>query len=418
MHYALLTYGSMGDVRPFVALALGLQKEGHQVTLAAPENFKSFVEGHSIPFFPLAGNMEERVNTGEVTRVIGSRNNFIFLRRLLQAADQDRAAIVQGAMDAAQEADVLITSTLNIFFVDAIAEHFHKKWAMLLPSPPMIATKEFPFPGFPRLDAFLIPWYNRMTYRLATFAYWQLYKSRTNELRRTLGLPVKATNPLRQYVKNKIPTLFIFSPQLIPRPKDWNDHCQVTGFLTLSDPAPNDPQLSGWLQSGAPPLYIGFGSIPIPDTDRLAAIIRELLATHRIIFCKGWSPLPDLPQHPNLFRIDQADHGWLLPQCKLAIHHGGAGTIGAALKAKIPSIVVSIFGDQGMWGEIVQRRGVGLHIPFRRLTIRRLLRAIAKVTSPPIGPTAITIGERVNAEDGVTTAITTLTTLFNESPIP
>jgi sterol 3beta-glucosyltransferase len=413
MHYALLTYGSMGDVRPFVALALGLQNKGHRVTLAAPENFSTFVESFGIPYYPLAGNIEEIVNTDEVIKVIQSGNNFTFLRKLQKIGDRRRAAINAGVLEVSQQADVLITSTLNLFGVDAIAEHLHKKWAMLLPSPPMIETKEYPFPD---LDALNFPWYNRMTYRLATFAYWLAHKSRINEFRISLGLPVKRSNPLRQYVRDKIPTLYVFSPQLIPRPKDWNDHCQITGFLTLQQSETIDPQLAAWLQSGPPPLYIGFGSIPIPDPKRLSAILLELLPTHRIVFCKGWSPLPDLPQHPNLYRTDHADHRWLLPQCKVAIHHGGAGTVAAALKAGIPSIVVSIFGDQGMWGKVVQRRGVGLHIPFKRLTKNKLLQAIDKAATPPIIPTVSFISEKVNAEDGVATAIEKLTTWFNEIP--
>ncbi|HTR30773.1 MAG TPA: glycosyltransferase [Puia sp.] len=410
MHYALLTYGSMGDIRPFVALGLGLQKNGHRVTLAAPENFKSFVEGFGVTYYPLAGNMEEIVNTDEVIRVIRSGNNFSFLRKLQRLADRTRAAIVQGLMEVSKDADVLVTSTLNIFYVDAIAGHLHKKWAMMLPSPPMIETKEFPYP---ELDGLNFPAYNRLTYRLVNFAYWLAYKSRINTLRMSLGLPPQVNNPLRQYVEDAIPTLFIFSPQLIPRPADWSAHCQVTGFLTLDEQPTIDPRLDNWLKAGDPPLYIGFGSIPIPDQKRLSAIIGELLMTHRIVFCKGWSSLPDLPQHPSLFTLDHADHSWLLPQCKVAIHHGGAGTVGAALKAKIPSIVVSIFGDQAMWGKIVQRRAVGRHIPFKHLTTKKLLRAIRAATSPPISPTVITIGEKVMHEDGIANAIEKLATWFN-----
>jgi len=413
MHYALLTYGSMGDIRPFVALAQGLQNKGHRVTLAAPENFKAFVEGFGVTYYPLAGNMEELVNTEEVIRVIQSGNNFTFLRKLQKLADRTRAAIVAGLMEVSKDADVLITSTLNIFYVDAIARHLHKKWAMMLPSPPMIETKEFPYP---ELDGLNFPAYNRLTYRLVNFAYWLAYKSRINALRISLCLPPQIKNPLRQYVKDSVPTLFIFSPQLIRRPDDWNAHCQITGFLTINERAPIDPQLDKWLKAGAPPLYIGFGSIPIPDRKRLSAVIRELLATYRIVFCKGWSSLPDLPHHPNLFTLDQADHTWLLPRCKVAIHHGGAGTVGAALKAKTPSIVVSIFGDQAMWGKIVQRRSVGCHIPFKRLTAKKVLKAIRATTSPPISPTVITIGEKVTMEDGVANAIDKLTTWFNESP--
>jgi UDP:flavonoid glycosyltransferase YjiC (YdhE family) len=98
----------------------------------------------------------------------------------------------------------------------------------------------------------------------------------------------------------------------------------------------------------------------------------------------------------------------------VAIHHGGAGTVAAALMAGIPSIVLSMFGDQPQWGKIVQRRGVGLHLPFRRLTAKKLLRAIEKAGSPPILGQAARLGAEVNAEDGVRTTIETLTYFFNK----
>jgi UDP:flavonoid glycosyltransferase YjiC (YdhE family) len=413
MHYALLSYGSMGDVRPFVALAIGLQQHGHRVTLAAPENFRAFVETYGIAFFPLPGNIEERVKAPEVIRLVSSRDNLSFLIGLLKASDDLRPAIFQAVLDLSRQADVLLTSTLNIFYVDAIAQHLGKPWAMLLPSPPMTETAAYPFAD---MDFFNFPWYNRLTYRLATFAFWQVYKKRIHEARTSLGLSDRPSNPLRAYIKEKIPVLYVFSPRLIPRPQDWSDNCQVTGYLTLEESQPPDQSISTWLRSGKPPIYIGFGSIPIPKPGLVsAAIVAILDATdHRIVFCKGWSDLPELPIHPNLFVIERADHRWLLPQCMVAIHHGGAGTVAAALMAGIPSIVLSMFGDQPQWGKIVQRRGVGLHLPFRRLTAKKLLRAIEKAGSPPILGQAARLGAEVNAEDGVRTTIETLTYFFNK----
>lgn len=413
MHYALLTYGSMGDVRPFVALAIGLQKHGHRVTLAAPENFQAFVESYGVPFFPLPGNIEERVKTPDVLKLVSSRDNLRFLIGLLKASDDLRPAIFQASLELSRRADILLTSTLNIFYADAIAQHLDKPWAMLLPSPPMTETGAYPFVD---MDFLNFPWYNRLTYRLASFAFWQVYKKRIHEARSALGLPDRRSNPLRAYIKERVPILYVFSPQLIPQPQDWTDNCRITGYLTLAESQPPDEPLSIWLRSGKPPIYFGFGSIPIPKPDLVGSVVGAILDStdHRVVFCKGWSDLPPLPVHPNLFVIDRADHRWLLPQCIIAIHHGGAGTVAATLAAGIPSVVLSMFGDQPQWGKIVQRRGVGLHLPFKRLTPKKLLRAIKKATTSPLPGQAAFIGGKVNAEDGVRTTIETLSFFFNK----
>jgi len=401
----------MGDVRPFVALAAGLQQQGHRVTLAGPENFKALAGAAGVPFFPLGGNIEERVRDPAILRLVRARDNLRFLIGLLKASDDLQPQIFRGMLELSGQADVLLTSTLNIFYVDAIAEHLGKRWAMLLPSPPMTETAAYPFPDF---DAINFPWYNRMTYRLVNFAFWQVFKKRVRIARASLGLPPPATNLLRAYLKRGIPILYLFSPRLLPQPADWPANCLVTGYLSLEEGRPPDPALTTWLRSGSRPLYIGFGSIPIPDPDLVAAIIARILETtpHRVVFCKGWSELPSLPDDPDLCVIEHADHSWLLPQCIAAIHHGGAGTTGATLKAQIPSIVLSLFGDQPQWGKIVERRGVGLHLPFRRLTVRRFLRALENVLSPPFPQQAALVGGKVAKEDGVRLTIETLDSFF------
>ena len=415
MHYAILTYGSRGDVQPFIALALGLQKKGHRVTIAAAENFKNFVESYGVDYFLLHGDMKELIHTPDAIRMLKTGSTITLIKHLQKAGDETRPKINQGLVQVCEQADALITSTLNVFYIGAIAEKFNKKWAMILPSPPATPTREFPFPDF---DFFNFPAYNLFTYRLLVFGYWQAYKKRINDFRVSLGLLPAKKNMLHSFDEAKVLTLYNFSQQLIERPKDWADHYQVTGFLPLpGDGNSNDEAataLSAWLQNGEPPLYIGFGSIPVPDPELLSTILNELLVAtnHRFILCKGWSALPGLPNHANLFIVEQSDHEWLLPKCKAAIHHGGAGTLAAVLKAKIPSIIVSIFGDQPMWGKIVARKKIGVHIPFKKVTTKKLLGAIEETQTPAFRKNAFEAGEKVNAENGIERAIEQLEAYF------
>ena len=359
--------------------------------------------------------MQELVHTPDAIRMLKSGNTFTLLKHLQKAGDKTRPAINEGMLALCKEADFLITSTLNVFYVGSIAEKLDKKWAMILPSPPATPTREFPFPDFDFLN---FPIYNWLTYRLLVFGYWQAYKKRINAFRISMGMQAAKKNMLHRFDENKVLTLYAFSPQLIQRPLDWETHYQVTGFLSL--PADSNTQattdLIDWLQIGEEPIYIGFGSIPVPDPELLSKILYEILVstTHRFVFCKGWSQLPGLPNNPNLFIVEQANHEWLLPKCKAAIFHGGAGTVGAVLKAGIPSIIVSIFGDQPMWGKIVQRKKLGTHIPFKKLTTKNLLAAINETQAPAFRKNASETGEKVKAENGTQHAIEKLEAYFSE----
>jgi sterol 3beta-glucosyltransferase len=302
--------------------------------------------------------------------------------------------------------------------VYSIAEKLQKKWAIVQLSIPTIPTKKFPFVGFAFFNA---PWYNLLTYRLIRNIYWRLNKKDINDHRKTLGLQGLRESIIKKIAEQNILNLYALSPSLISRPEDWKENADITGFLTIP-PAkrklnPTEQpavELIKWLQDGEPPVYIGFGSIPIPDTRKFAAILAEMISTttHRFIFCEGWSELKDIPQHPRLFTLRSVNHQWLFPQCKTAIIHGGIGTVAAVLSAKIPVIIVSIFGDQPMWGKIITDRKLGIHIPFKQLTRLKTLDAIKKSQTPKIKGNALETGEAINREDGLKSMIHALENYF------
>lgn len=171
------------------------------------------------------------------------------------------------------------------------------------------------------------------------------------------------------------------------------------------DKAPDG--LTAWLQNGEKPIYVGFGSIPIPDTKKFVRILNNILdeTNLRIVFCQGWSAISGLHDHPNLFVVKHVNHEWLFPQCRLAVIHGGAGTVATVLKAKIPVIVVSVFADQPWWGKIIQDKKLGMHIPFKKLTYRGLLGAIDASQTPEMIRNAADMGEKINQEDGLKEAL-------------
>jgi sterol 3beta-glucosyltransferase len=414
MHYAIITYGSRGDVQPFIALALGLMDRGHQVTLLAPANFKNFVEGHGVVFFSLHGDVEAIVYSPEGLRLLKTGNTLSLLRYMQKCGRELQPLINQNILTGCADADVLVASTLCAIWVNPIGEKSNKKVGIVQFNPPTTPTKAFPFAG---LAFFNSPRYNLFTYRFLESLYWHLNKKGINQFRESLHLPV-LTNPAKDKSQPAILNLYAISPQLIAPPADWDSNVKITGFLTLplnngDDKIPGD--LKKWLKNGEKPVYVGFGSIPVPNPELLSKILNHALAAGnlRVIFCSGWSVVPGLTPHPSLFTVKHINHQWLFPQCKAAVIHGGSGTLAAVLKAKIPAIIVSVFADQPWWGKIIQDKKLGVHIPFKKLTAEKLLGAIALSQTPQIIKNAGLTGENMNKEDGLGQAITALENYFS-----
>ena len=412
MHYCLVTYGSRGDVQPFIYLALGLKKKGHRVTLAAPGNFKQLVEGYQIDFYPLFGDTEELVMSPEFRKVISTGSNIGFTRMALKTMRNTHTSVFDDVYKACGNADAIIAVNICILYAAAVAEKLGKKWLLIQLNPPMIPTREFPMPMFNFPD---IKWLNNYTYIAINNILWQVQKKDYAMFRERLGLPPLKGSLFAKVIEDKVPMIHAFSPELISTPCDWDEHHIVAGFFKQPAPSAGDrvhlsAEFETWLAAGEKPLYIGFGSIPFPKPQKLSAIIKEILATStiRIIYCSGWSELPDLPSNPNLFVIEKADHGWLLPKCRAAVIHGGIGTIAAVLEAGIPAIVASLFVDQPVWGKIIAQKKLGVHIPWRKLTARSILNALKQVEEPPIAETVKEVNAKLMKEDGVAVAVQTI----------
>ncbi len=415
MHYGIVAIGSRGDVQPFIALALGLKKRGHEVTLMAHENFKGFVESYEVPFISMKGNVEEMLQSEEAGNVLRKADLMSFSRYLEKMSRETAKTIVADILESCKNADVLVASLLAIPWVDTIAEKLGKRWAVLQLSLPTVPTKEFPLV---MMDFFDFPVYNLFTYRFFEFAYHHAGKKIVNDFRASLKMPKLKIPLLKQIEVEKIPNLHCFSPSLLARPSDWQENNDITGFLFLPVSTTDNirDNLKQWLEDGERPVYIGFGSIPVPDPGLITLAIKYLIenTSHRILFCSGWTLPFDLPKDPRLFHIKSVSHQWLLPKCKIAVIHGGVGTTAAVLIAKIPVVIVSIIADQPWWGKIIEGKKLGVHIPFKRLTPQKLANAIEKVQTPEIVNNAISIGGKMNLEDGLKKTIDILEKYFNK----
>jgi len=205
--------------------------------------------------------------------------------------------------------------------------------------------------------------------------------------------------------------LLACSPTVLPRPDDWRaPHVHIPGYFFLDAPESYRPPsaLADFLAAGKPPICVTFGSMIHRDAEKIyRAVLSALEQTqNRAVILSGWSNLQDFSLPRNVLAIDAAPHDWLLPRCKAVIHHGGAGTTAAGLRAGIPNLVVSFAADQPFWGARVHAIGAGPHpIPVKRLTTKRLVAALVEADEDALRNGAQAAGRMIRAEDGVGAAV-------------
>jgi sterol 3beta-glucosyltransferase len=420
MTFGIYTYGTRGDVQPYIALALALREKGHQVVLSAPGDFKEFVEGFGVPFFPLYGNAEAIMNSPEGQRILKTGNNIKLMKYYFKTVAGMKDPLRKSYFKSISRVEYLIANAATLPIVSAIAEKQQKKVAYTYFMPPVVPTSEFPIEDLRLLN---VGWYNKLTYTIAQRLFWQFVRSDTNEYRKELGLPALRENVLAYVDRQKPLDLYCFSPSLIPQPKDWEDHHKVTGFLTV--PGHNrethaydrsSVALLNWLSLGDPPVYIGFGSNGVGNQEKFLSILNDLLekTRERVLFCTGWSVFDALPSHERFFVTKYVNHESILPRCKVGVFHGGAGTLAAMLRHNLPVVVVSFYTDQPTWGKLVERNGLGVHIPVRTLTSEKLIAGIRAAQSAEIAQGVAAMGERIRNEKGTERAVDEIERYFGD----
>lgn len=403
MKFGIITCGSRGDIQPFLALAVALKCRGHDVKIISSENFRKFIEKYDIEFVSYPTNALELLYSEKLIKNLQSNNKIGILKQLLNIGKLTIKGFSQLPIDLFDEFDFLISHVFLSPFVLSIAEKSNKKFGAVILNLPGTPTNEFPY----QLVAFINkPWYNKLSYSIIKLM-WLVYKKSINKYRFKIGL--QQIDLWRKVFESNILTIYPMSRALISQPKDWPSNTHVTGFLNLPvkhtiagyyDQSPEE--LDNWLENGKKPIFIGFGSIPIPNQAMICKLIESLImANERVVFVLGWSTINELIPHPNLTLLKSIDYNWLLPRCKLAIFPGGIGTIDCVLKAGIPMVLLSILADQPYNSKMVADKRAAIHIPFNKLTLKKLLIAIEQCQTKEFIDNAKRLSMIVNDENGV-----------------
>jgi sterol 3beta-glucosyltransferase len=415
MRISIIAFGSRGDVQPHIALGVGLRAAGHEVRLVTHELFEPLIRGLGKDFFPVQVNPRAVVEDEMGKQWLGSGGNFLlFFQRFSRIA----APLIQQAMlacwNACQGTDAMICSPLAICVTSSVAEKLGIP-CRIGAGQPLTPTSAFAIPFFPdapgRLPGRGV--YHRLTYTLSARLFWQLLRTPINHARQqVLGLlPLPATWLYEQVQEQRLPILYYYSPSILPQPPDWSKNYFVTGYWFLDDYVDWQPQqaLLDFLASGAPPIYIGFGSMNTQRAGEMTRVVLEALARtkQRGILSAGWSNIGNADLPDNVFKVDFVPHDWLFPQMAAVVQHGGAGTMAACLRAGVPPVVIPFFGDQPFWGRRFCALGLTPQpIPQKRLTAERLAKAISIATSDvALRARVKAMSERIQAENGVARAV-------------
>jgi sterol 3beta-glucosyltransferase len=412
MNITILTYGSRGDVQPFLALAIGLQKAGHKVKLAAPHRFDGYVSERNIPFVPLAGEPEvisQRLNDAGANplRMVRAMSDYIF-----SIAGQ----VARQGFSACTDAELIVHSFLFTTGGHSVARKLGLPDISVQTFPIFAHTRAFPpvsMPGLPPgILSYLAHWlHTQIFWQGGNLGFKRLREAHPDIFDMDLYWPFAPDDG-----RLATPLLLACSPTVIPRPDDWSaPHIHIPGyfFLEAEDDYQPPAALAGFLADGEPPVCVTFGSMIHHDADRIYRVVLEAVARtgNRGLILSGWSSLQASSLSENIFVAESAPHDWLFPCCKAVIHHGGAGTTGAGLRAGIPNLVVSFAADQPFWGARVQAIGAGpAPIPVKKVTTEKIVAALDEAVGEVTRNTAQAVGRRIRAQDGVGQAVNLMET--------
>jgi sterol 3beta-glucosyltransferase len=405
MKITLLTYGTRGDVQPFVALALGLQKAGHIVRLAAPQRFTDFAVEHAIPFVPLPGDPQELSR-----RINDANGNLAMIKSVADFVFSIAGDVLHAALVACDDAELIVHSYLFTTGAHSLAHAKGIPDVSVQLFPIFAPTRLFPSSAMPNLPPGVLSYFSHW---LITQVFWYVGNLGYHRLRpkppEVSGM--RLNWPFDRHQPNPTPLLFAYSPTILPRPADWTaSYIHIIGYLFLGTPASYQPpaELTEFMMAGEPPVCITFGSMVNREAARVDQILRAALKQtgQRGIILSGWGGTRSDRWDDSLLYLDAAPHDWLFPRCRTIVHHGGAGTTAAGLRAGVPNIVVSHAGDQFFWGRRIAAIGVGpLPIYVKNLSVENLTAAFDQVEKHAFRANAQILGRRISTEDGIGEAV-------------
>jgi sterol 3beta-glucosyltransferase len=403
MRIVMVCNDTRGGVQPYLALGLGLERAGHEVRAVAPSDFDLMFANTGIGVTPLSGSMEAAVRGSGGVIERGALETMSFTARELP---RHLETWMRETLAACEGADLMTGGVGGMVIGLAVAEKLDIPFVQTHLQPVSAPTGDYPGVLFPNTPSWLGAGGMRLSHHLSELMIWTPFKS---VMRKAAE---KALGPAaRSAASPDLPVLYGFSPHVLKVPDASPRPRHTTGYWTLPAPADWTPPLglAAFLARGGPVAAIGFGSMSSSDPQRVTALVAEAVrkAGMRAVLLSGWGGMAEAGEHGDMFFAYALPHDWLYPRVQAIVHHGGAGTTGAALASGTPSVAVPFTMDQPFWGARVATLGAGPQpIARKRLTADNLAAALRQaVDDQGMIQRAAALGQLIRAEDGVGSAV-------------
>ena len=397
MRVSIITVGTRGDVQPFAAFGIGLQRAGHEVRICTHPEFRELVTGNGLDFAPLAaGALSRGTETEEGRRWAERQSRWMpTWVGLIRDARSVAHARMRDAAAGCRDADVIVATNLTQILGWQLARERGTPLVRALLNAPaywMSRRTNRPAAAAVRQGAWLAarPWLNRV---------------REEALGRG---PLPLREPIGRLDRERQLVLYPFSPSVFPKPASWGDWIEVTGHWFLDarvDPEPPE-DLRAFVEAGPPPVCMGFATQLDPDPVATTRVMVEALrgAGRRGVLLRRPEALAGVELGDALARVP---HDWLFPRCDAVVHHAAAGTIATVMRSGVPSVAVPHNADQFTWARRLAALRIGPPpIPRRKLSRERLEPAlIGATTSNIMRERAQALAARIREEDGVAAAV-------------
>lgn len=378
MRFVLAFNGTRGDIQPAVVLGAELQQRGHDVVFGAPPNLVEFAMRAGLDARPFGYDTRAHMSSDLIRDGVRTGGPLKRLRALAEIRDHGWNQMVEEMFDLCVDADAIVTGFTTQQIAFGFAERDSLPFFALHHAPVTDNPYVSPFPGAPLTLSARV---NAASWTAVDTAFWMLTKGRENRLRERLGIdPATKSLPERMADYGAIEIQAydpIFCPDL---PTVWGERRPLVGFLGLPDELRRrigadavDVGTDNWIGSGTPPIYFGFGSMPVRDFAALLRAIEKACEElgERALVCAGWNDFEQISSD-RMRIVGAVDHDRVYPRCGAVVHHGGAGTTSAAIRAGRPALVCWVGSDQPFWGRHVERLGVGTSTRLKGLGAQEL----------------------------------------------
>ena len=385
MKFVLACYGSRGDVEPCVAVGRELLRRGHDVRMAVPPDLVGFAEAAgpaAIAYGP------------DLQAILDAHRNFwtFFFRNFWRIQDlmRLRREVVEPFIQCWEEISTTLTSLADGADLLVTGLNFENAAANVAEyyDIPLATLHYFPMRANGQLPPFLPAPLGRSAMKVNEWVAWREAKKLEDAQRRELGLPKAAgPSPWRIAERGSLEIQAydeVCFPGLAAEWAKFDGRRPFVGALTMELPTDADDEVASWIAAGTAPICFGFGSIPVESAADTLAMISAACAQlgERALVCSGGTDFSHVPHFENIKVVGTMNYAAAFPACRAVVHHGGAGTTAAGLRAGVPTLILSTDLDQTLWGARVKRLKVGTARRFSATTEKSLVADLRTILAP------------------------------------